>query len=171
MRSRTGSRHNREDKPITKLSVDKTLIHELATLLEETGLNEITWRQGDTEVRIARGAGTMVHTALPVATASTPAAVAAAVAAPAGGGGADDLAKHPGAVISPMVGTVYLAPEPGAAPFVAVGDTVKLGQTVLIVEAMKTMNPIPAPRAGKVTQILVENQAPAEFGQALMLIE
>lgn len=167
MRSRTGSRHNREDKPITKLSVDKTLIHELATLLEETGLNEISWRQGDTEVRVARGTGTVIHAAMPAATAGAP----AAAAAPAAGGESDDLAKHPGAVVSPMVGTVYLAPEPGAAPFVAVGDTVNLGQTVLIIEAMKTMNPIPAPRAGKVTQILVENQAPAEFGQALMLIE
>jgi acetyl-CoA carboxylase biotin carboxyl carrier protein len=101
-----------------------------------------------------------------VASVAAPAAVAVPVAA-----AATDLAKHPGAVPSPMVGTAYLSPEPGAAPFVEVGSRVAQGQTIMIIEAMKTMNQIPAPRAGTVTQILVEDAQPVEFGQPLVVIE
>ncbi len=123
-------------------------------------------------MRVARGSGTtVVHAGVPATAVSSPAAATAPAPLASTEGTADNLAKHPGAVLSPMVGTIYLTPEPGAPPFVTVGDSVALGQTVLIVEAMKTMNPIPAPRAGKVTRILVENQSPAEFGQVLMLIE
>lgn len=150
-----------------KLSVDKKLIRDLAELLAETGLSEISWSEGGVEVRVARNA---TVTVAPPHISTTPAPpVAAAPAAPAAE--APDLTIHPGAVKSPMVGTAYVAPEPGAQPFVKLGDTVREGQTVLIVEAMKTMNPIPAPRAGKVARILVENQQPVEYGQILMLIE
>jgi acetyl-CoA carboxylase biotin carboxyl carrier protein len=105
-----------------------------------------------------------IHVAVPAA----PVAMAAAAPAPAL---AEDPASHPGAVTSPMVGTVYLAPEPGAGAFVRVGDTVDAGQTVLIVEAMKTMNQIPAPRGGVVRRILVEDRQPVEYGAPLMIIE
>ena len=149
-----------------KLSVDKKLIRDLAELLAESGLSEISWSEGGVEVRVARNVTvTMAPPAQP-ATAPVPVAVAPAPAIEA-----PDLTSHPGAVKSPMVGTVYVAAEPGAQPFVKLGDTVREGQTVLIVEAMKTMNPIPAPRAGKIARILVENQQPVEYGQILMLIE
>lgn len=149
-----------------KLSVDKKLIRDLAELLAETGLSEISWSEGGVEVRVARNVTvTMAPPAQP-ATAPVPVAVAPAPAIEA-----PDLTSHQGAVKSPMVGTVYIAAEPGAQPFVKLGDTVREGQTVLIVEAMKTMNPIPAPRAGKIARILVENQQPVEYGQILMLIE
>jgi len=109
----------------------------------------------------------------PVATAPAPAAAPAApaAAAPAPAAAVDDPSKHPGAVPSPMVGTAYLRPEPGAAPFVSVGDQVKAGQTLLIVEAMKTMNQIPAPKAGKVIRNLVEDASPVEYGSPLVIIE
>lgn len=147
-----------------KLSVDKKLIRDLAELLAETGLSEISWSEGGVEVRVARNA--TITVAPPPVAAVPPVLVAAAPAAEA-----PDLTAHPGAVKSPMVGTAYVAPEPGAQPFVKPGDAVREGQTVLIVEAMKTMNPILAPRAGKVVRILVENQQPVEYGQILMLIE
>ncbi len=146
-----------------KLSVDKKLIRDLAELLAETGLSEISWSEGGVEVRVARNA-TVTVAPPPLAAPAPPAAAPAAAEAP-------DLTTHPGAVKSPMVGTAYVAPEPGAQSFVKLGDTVREGQTVLIVEAMKTMNPIPAPRAGKIARILVENQQPVEYGQILMLIE
>lgn len=152
-----------------KLSVDKKLIRDLAELLAETGLSEISWSEGGVEVRVARNATVTVAPPPPHISTTPAPPVAAAPAAPAAE--APDLTIHPGAVKSPMVGTAYVAPEPGAQPFVKLGDTVREGQTVLIVEAMKTMNPIPAPRAGKVARILVENQQPVEYGQILMLIE
>ncbi|MEM6743670.1 MAG: acetyl-CoA carboxylase biotin carboxyl carrier protein, partial [Pseudomonadota bacterium] len=108
---------------------------------------------------------------VPPAQTAGPAAPAAEAASPASTDAADDLAKHPGAVASPMVGTVYLQPEPEAEPFVRVGDAVAEGQTVMIIEAMKTMNQIPAPKAGTVKRILVEDGQPAEFGAPLMIIE
>lgn len=147
--------------------IDQQMIRELADLLNETGLTEIEWSEGPLKVRVTKG-GTPVYAAAPVAAAAAAAAVAAAGGAPAAG--ADD-ASHPGAVKSPMVGTVYTAPEPGAATFVKVGDSVNAGQTVLIVEAMKTMNPITAPKGGRVARILIENQQPVEFGQPLLIIE
>lgn len=147
--------------------IDQQMIRDLADLLNETGLTEIEWSEGPLKVRVTKG-GAPVYAAAPVAAAAAAAAVAATGGAPAA---ASDEASHPGAVKSPMVGTVYVAAEPGAAPFVKVGDSVNAGQTVLIVEAMKTMNPITAPKGGRVARILVENQQPVEFGQPLLIIE
>lgn len=156
---------------MTKLSVDKKLIRDLAKILQDTGLAEVEWSEGDVKLRVSRGAMATAYAA-PMAYAPAPVAAAAPVAAPVAAPAAEaPAAAHPGTVKSPMVGTVYVAPEPGAAPFVKVGDTVKEGQTLVIVEAMKTMNPIPSPRAGKITRILVENQQPVEFDQPLMIVE
>ncbi|MGQ0681779.1 acetyl-CoA carboxylase biotin carboxyl carrier protein [Bradyrhizobium sp.] len=148
---------------------DSALIRELALLLDETSLTEIEIERAGLRVRVARNisvAAAMPSAYMPAA-APTPVAVAAAATASA----AADPAKHPGAVPSPMVGTAYWAPEPGAKPFVEVGTRVTAGQTLLIIEAMKTMNQIPSPRAGTVTQILVEDGQPVEFGEPLMIIE
>jgi acetyl-CoA carboxylase biotin carboxyl carrier protein len=144
--------------------VDHALIHELTKLLDETGLTEIEIEQDGHRVRVARGSAAAVPA--PRA-ASAPAAqlVAESIAAPL------DPAKHPGVVISPMVGTAYGSPEPGAKPFIEIGTHVKAGDTLLIIEAMKTMNQIPAPRAGKVIQVLFEDGQPVEFGEPLVIIE
>lgn len=147
--------------------IDQQMIRELADLLNETGLTEIEWSEGPLKVRVTKG-GAPIYAAAPVAAAAAAAAVAATGGA---GAGASDEASHPGALKSPMVGTVYTAPEPGAAAFVKVGDSVTAGQTVLIVEAMKTMNPIAAPKGGRIARILIENQQPVEFGQPLLIIE
>ncbi len=149
---------------MAKLKIDKAVIRDLADLLTETGLSEIEWSEGDVLVRVGREAGGG-------AVAAAPAALPAIAAAAPPAGETESLAEHPGAVISPMVGTAFVAQEPGTPPFVGVGDMVEQGQTVLIVEAMKTMNPIAAPRGGRVTEILVANEQPVEFGQVLMLIE
>jgi acetyl-CoA carboxylase biotin carboxyl carrier protein len=142
-------------------SVDHDVIRELAKLLDETGLTEIEFERGGVRVRVARqGQPVVAAMAAPRAAAAAPADI------PAG-----DPSKHPGAVPSPMVGTAYLGPEPGARPYVEVGSQVRAGQTLLIVEAMKTMNQIPSPRAGRVVQILVEDAQPVEFGEPLMIIE
>ncbi len=144
--------------------VDRDLIHELTKLLEETGLTEIEIEQDGQRVRVARnvapGPAVPRATAVPV-----PQPVAQSVSVPL------DAAKHPGVVISPMVGTAYAAPEPGAKPFIDIGSKVKAGDTLLVIEAMKTMNQIPAPRAGAVIQILFEDGQPVEFGQPLVIIE
>ena len=145
---------------------DSALIRELALLLDETSLTEIEIERAGLRVRVARNIS--VATAMPanyLPAASAAAAVAAAPAAVA------DIAKHPGVVPSPMVGTAYWSPEPGAKPFIEVGTKVSAGQTLLIIEAMKTMNQIPSPRAGTVTQILVEDGQPVEFGEPLVIIE
>ena len=142
-----------------KIEIDSDLIDQLAKLLDTNNLSEIEVQHGDQRLRVARG-GTVI--AAPVAAA--PVAVAAAVA-PA------DLKRHPGAVNSPMVGTAYRSPEPGAKPFVEEGSEVIAGQTLLIIEAMKTMNAIPAPRAGKVSKILIDDGQPVEFGEPLMILE
>ena len=148
-----------------KESSDQALIRDLAGLLEETGLSEIEIEREGMRVRVAR----QVNVSAPVyAAASAHAPAAAAPAAPAA---AADPGKHPGAGPSPMVGTAYLAAEPGSAPFVEVGARVTQGQTILIIEAMKTMNHIPAPKAGVVTAILVGNGQPVEFGEPLVIIE
>lgn len=150
--------------------VNKEMIRELADLLKETELNEIEVETEEFKIRVARGAGggTVSYAPPPVAAAPAPAASAApAEAAPA----AADLSNHPGAVASPMVGTVYISPEPGAAAFVKEGTSVSQGDTLLIVEAMKTMNPIPAPKSGTVKQILVQDAQPVEFGEVLIVIE
>ena len=147
-------------------SPDQDLIRELASLLEETGLSEIEIEREGLRVRVAR------QQTLAAATVVGP-PPAALVAAPAAAPkpASEDPSKHPGCVKSPMVGTAYLAAEPGAAPFIDVGTRVAQGQTILIIEAMKTMNHIPAPRAGTVTRILVGNRQPVEFGEPLAIIE
>ncbi len=147
-----------------KSKIDGDAVRELANLLEETGLAEIELEQNGLRLRVAKAVASSVVTAAPAPVA----APAAATAAPASGA---EAAVHPGAVTSPMVGTVYVAPEPGAKPFISVGDSVTEGQTLLIVEAMKTMNQIPATKAGKVTSILVANGQPVEFGEPLVVIE
>lgn len=148
-------------------SDDSAMIRELALLLDETNLTEIEVERAGLRVRVARNIS--VTAAMPSnyqpAPQYAPAQASAAVAPPV------ESAKHPGAVPSPMVGTVYWASEPGARPFVEVGTKVAVGQTLVIIEAMKTMNQIPAPRAGTVTQILVEDGAPVEFGEPLVIIE
>lgn len=149
-----------------KMAIDSKLVRELAELLGETGLSEIEVEDGDRKIRVAR---TMTAVAAPVAVAApAPAAPAPAVAAPAAAPApAED---HANAVKSPMVGTVYLSPEPGAAAFVSVGQAVKAGDTLLIVEAMKVMNAITAPAAGTVKAILVENAQPVEYDQPLVVV-
>ncbi len=153
-----------DDKAAAKFtSSDSALIRELALLLDETSLTEIEIERAGLRLRVARNVS--IATSVP-ANLQGPAAPppAAPVASP-------DIAKHPGAVPSPMVGTAYWASEPGAKPFIEVGAKVSLGQTLLIIEAMKTMNQIPSPRAGTVTQILVEDGQPVEFGEPLVIIE
>jgi len=144
---------------------DSALIRELALLLDETSLTEIEIERAGLRVRVARNVS--IAATMPPAWAPAPATpVAASGPAPAA-----DLAQHPGVVPSPMVGTVYWASEPGAKPFIEVGSRVTAGQTLLIIEAMKTMNQIPSPRAGTVTQILIEDGQPVEFGEPLVIIE
>ena len=149
--------------------VDRELITALAALLAENNLTEIEWSEGDRRLRVVRAPAQMVVGA-PMMQAPAAAAAAAPVAA-AAPAKAEYSKDHPGAVTSPMVGTCYVAPEPGAKPFVTEGQEVRQGQTLLIVEAMKTMNPIPAPRGGTVRRILVKDGGPIEFGQLLMIIE
>ncbi|MBH0239869.1 acetyl-CoA carboxylase biotin carboxyl carrier protein [Methylobrevis albus] len=147
---------------MSKTPINQDLIRQLAELLHEKDISEIEVEHDDFRIRVARNV-TVAAQVAPVAVAAAP--IAAAVLAPA------DAANHPGTVSSPMVGTCYLAAEPGARSFVAVGDTVRVGQTLLIIEAMKHMNPIPSPRAGKVTAILVDDGQPVEFGEPLVVIE
>ena len=157
---------------------DSQVIKDLAELLNATGLTEIEIESGGMRIKVARSGGhaatAYVPAPPPVETpVAAPAAAQASTEAAAWSESApaEDPASHPGAVKSPMVGTAYLSPEPGAAAFIKVGDTVSEGQTLLIVEAMKTMNPITAPRAGKITQIIVQNEQPVEFDQPLVIIE
>jgi acetyl-CoA carboxylase biotin carboxyl carrier protein len=148
-------------KPPKSFAVDHELIKELTQLLDDTGLTEIEIEQDGRRIRVARQSG--VVAAAPVLATPLAQPVPAAVAA--------DPAKHPGLVVSPMVGTAYAAAEPGARPFIEVGSKVKAGDTLLIIEAMKTMNQIPAPRSGTVVQILFEDGQPVEFGEPLVIIE
>jgi acetyl-CoA carboxylase biotin carboxyl carrier protein len=152
---------------MAKLSIDPDVIRELASLLDETNLNEIEWEEADQRVRVSRGAGGGHIIAAPSLPQSAPPPGSSAPPGPA----IADSANHPGAVKSPMVGTAYLAPEPGAKPFISIGDRVSQGQTLLIVEAMKTMNPIAAPKAGTVKEILVDDATPVEYGEALVVLE
>lgn len=149
--------------------LDKDVIRELAGLLDETGLTEIEFQDGNRKFRVAKTSGTVAVAAPPVA-APVAAAPATATQAPAPAA-SEDWSSHPGAVTSPMVGTCYVAREPGAAPFVSQGDTVKKGQTIMVVEAMKTFNPIPAPKDGVVKKILVTDGKPVEFGEPLLVLE
>ena len=152
------------------MKIDSDAIKELAQLLDDTGLNEIEVADGDKAIRVSKGASNVVLAGNGGGAVSMPSDPAvpqiANTAAP------DTVAHaHPGAVTSPMVGTSYLAPEPGAGNFVSKGDSVQAGDTLLIIEAMKVMNPIKAETSGTVTQILVEDGQPIEFGDVLMVIE
>ena len=151
------------------MNIDTALVRELAELLNETGLTEIEVEDDDRKIRVSRGGGVApaaMAAPAPMAAAPAPAPVAAAPT-PEADSGADD---HADAMKSPMVGTVYLAPEPGAANFVKVGDKVSEGDTLLIVEAMKVMNPIAADKSGTIKAILVDNAQPVEFDQPLVVI-
>ena len=149
---------------MAKFEMDTEFIRKLAKLLEETNLGEIEMADGDRKIRVARpAAAPPPANPAPVAAAS----IAAGAAIPA----TNDVSKHPGAVKSPMVGTAYLSPEPGKPVFVNIGDKITAGQTLLIIEAMKTFNPIKAPKAGTVAQVLIDNAQPVEFGQPLMIVE
>lgn len=152
----------KEEKPAAD-PLEGKLIRDLAAILDETGLSEIEIEKSGLRVRVARNLQVV---------ASAPAAASVAPR-PAGapGGKATDVSNHPGLVASPMVGTAYVASTPGGPPFVKVGDMVSEGQTLIIIEAMKTMNQIPAPRTGRVTQIIISDGQPVEFGEPLMIIE
>ena len=143
------------------LPVDRDLVRTLAALLQETGLTEIEYAVGDRRIRVVRGAAAVAPMSLAVGGAGpAPAAASATV-----------MKELAGAIKSPMVGTAYLQPQPDAAAFIKIGDTVREGQTLLIIEAMKVMNQIPSPRSGRVAQILVEDGAPVEYGQPLVVLE
>lgn len=151
---------------MTRIPIDPDTIRALAAVLTETGLSEIEIADKDSRVRVVRSSPGATNVAVP---ASAPAALAPA--APAAPAAPVDLAAHPGAVISPMVGVAYLSPEPGAQVFVSVGQQVSAGQTLLLIEAMKTFNQIKAPKSGTVSAILVQNGAPVEYGEVLMILE
>lgn len=151
----------------TKSPIDPELVRELAELLNQTDLTEIEVEKGDLRVRVARNISTTVQVPAAAPMMAMPAPVAAA-AAPVE---TKPTAAHPGAVPSPMVGTAYRRPSPDAKPFVEIGSVVKQGERILLVEAMKTFNDIVAPRAGKVTAILVEDGQPVEYGEPLLVIE
>jgi acetyl-CoA carboxylase biotin carboxyl carrier protein len=153
---------NKPDTPPAAATAED-MVRSLAKLLDETGLSEIEIEEGGRRIRVARAAVTYA--------AAAPAAVPAPRVQPVAAERPADPSEHPGVVLSPMVGSAYRAAEPGAKPFVDVGVRVKVGDTLLIIEAMKTLNQIPAPRAGTVTQILFEDGQPVEFGESLMIIE
>jgi acetyl-CoA carboxylase biotin carboxyl carrier protein len=159
----TASEKDRGKPKADASNAEQQMIRELADLLNETGLSEIEIEKSGLKIRVARTVS--IQSAVAAAPAPVAAAAAAKAAIPA------DPSKHPGAVKSPMVGTAYRSAEPGAPPFVEVGARVSQGDTLLIIEAMKTMNQIPAPHAGKVTMILIENGQPVEFGEPLVIIE
>lgn len=149
-----------------KTDINEELVRKLASLMDETGLTEIEYGVDGVNIRVSKGANYAVS--------APPAAPAPAVAAPAAPAAAEapaDTSSHPGAVKSPMVGVVYTSSDPDSPPFVKVGDSVSEGQTLLLIEAMKVFNPIGAPKAGKIAQILVESGSPVEFGEPLVIIE
>jgi len=146
-------------------AIDHDVIRDLAKLLEETGLSEIEFQRDGVSIRVARNSGPPASRPRPPESQVPPPVTVAAAASPI------DPTQHPGVVASPMVGTAYLGPSPGARPFVEIGAQVKVGDILIIIEAMKTMNQIPAPRPGTVTQILVEDGRPVEYGEPLMIIE
>ncbi len=154
-----------------KSSIDQDLVRDLANILTETDLTEIEIEQDDLRIRVSRSGGGQVVQATTAFAPAPAAAVAAVPAEPVAEAAAEPAANAKNAVPSPMVGTAYLAPSPDAKPFIEIGQSVSEGQTVMIIEAMKTMNQIPAPRAGKVTAILVDDAQPVEFGEPLLVIE
>ena len=143
--------------------IDGDLVRKLAGLLDETGLTEIEFTDGDRKIRVGKTA--------PVVAAAPEMAQAAVVEDASPSEEPASLADHPGAVTAPMVGTAYTAPEPGADPFVSIGDSVSAGQTLLLIEAMKTFNPVRAPKAGRVAQILISDATPVEYGEPLIILE
>lgn len=149
-----------------KHDLDAELVRRMADLLDETGLTELEYATQALRIRVARAPAQQAMMAAPMPIAAAPVPTAAEVQAVS-------IASGPpaGSVTSPMVGTVYIAPEPGAPPFIKIGDSVRQGQTLLIIEAMKVMNPLPAPRSGRVSQIFVADGQPVEFGEALVVIE
>ena len=149
---------------MSKPTIDGDLVRQLAKLLDETGLTEIEYGEGKWRLRVSKA---MTSSAVVAAAAPAP----AAAPGPAIAHSAEDAVRHPGAVTSPMVGTVYVSPEPGAAAFISIGDSVSEGQTLMLIEAMKTMNPIRAPRAGRISQIFITNAAPVEYGEVLLILE
>jgi len=155
---------------MAKFEMDTDFIRKLAAILDETGLGEIELSDGERKIRVARPT-TIAAPAAPIAMAPMAGAATPVAVMPVAVAAAADTSNHPGAVKSPMVGTVYLSPEPGKPVFVNVGDKVTAGQTLLIIEAMKTFNPIKTAKAGTVTQILIEDKQPVEFGQPLMIVE
>jgi acetyl-CoA carboxylase biotin carboxyl carrier protein len=148
-----------------ELTIDGELVRTLAALLAETGLTEVEYAVGDRRIRVARNA-TAVSVAMPVGALPVVAGSAEPAIAPE-----PAVADHPGAIKAPMVGTVYLSPQPEAGPFVKLGEMISSGQVLLIVEAMKVMNQIRAPRAGRLVKILVEDGAPVEYGEVMMVLE
>jgi acetyl-CoA carboxylase biotin carboxyl carrier protein len=152
------------DEPMAKLNVDTALIERLAELLQRTGLTEIELAEGDSRIRVAREPQPVIAT-VPGSAPAGPPSVSEGAAHHAA------VEEHPGAVHAPMVGTVYLTPEPGAPPFVALGAEVREGQTLLIIEAMKVMNPIRAAQSGRIAKLLVANGDPVEYGELLLIIE
>jgi len=154
---------------MTRIPFDPDAIRMLAAVLAETGLTEIEIAEKDSRIRVVRGGASVAAVPMammpPVPAAPMPVAAAAAASPEA------ELAAHPGAVTSPMVGVAYLLPEPGSPPFVTVGQAVAAGQTLLLIEAMKTFNQIKAPKAGTVARVLVSNGAPVEYGEVLMILE
>lgn len=166
-----GMTSKKQEEPTS--SPEGQLIRELAELLNDTGLSEIEIEKSGLKIRVARNLTVAASVDAPTAAAPPPASQSAA---PADGSSepqlaTDDLSKHPGVVKSPMVGTVYHSPEPGAAPFCIVGTMIKEGETLMIIEAMKTMNQIPSPKSGTITEVLVENGQPVEYGEPLVIIE
>lgn len=152
------------------MKIDEKAIRKLAELLDETGLNEIEVAEGEQMIRVNKG-GTMIAGGAVQAPLVMPSDPTVPQAANTDAPSTTAVADHPGAVTSPMVGTAYMASEPGAPPFVKKGDSVSEGDTLIIIEAMKVMNPIKAPKGGTVTQVIVENGQPVEFGDVLMVIE
>jgi acetyl-CoA carboxylase biotin carboxyl carrier protein len=156
------------------MQVDMTLVRELAGLLDATSLTEIEVQDGERKVRVARKAAVAaapVYAPAPAPAPAAPAPAAPAAPAAAAAPAVDDVRQHPGLVRAPIVGTAYLTPDPASPPYVTVGSTVKAGATLLIIEAMKVMNPITAPKAGTVARILVSNEQPVEYDEPLIVIE
>jgi acetyl-CoA carboxylase biotin carboxyl carrier protein len=150
---------------VTRIPIDPDTIRALAAVLTETGLTEIEIADKDNRIRVVRGGGATTTVAVPVVASAAPVPAALVPATSV------DPASHPGAVVSPMVGVAYLSPEPGSPAFVNVGQQVTAGQTLLLIEAMKTFNQIKAPKAGTVTAILVQNGAPVEYGEVLIVLD
>jgi acetyl-CoA carboxylase biotin carboxyl carrier protein len=154
---------------VTRIPTDPDQIRQLAAVMAESGLTEVEIADKDTRIRVVRGTistGAAMQTSVPA-----PNGVSESATRHAAMAGTDGGANHPGSVTSPMVGVAFLAPEPGAPNFVATGQEVSIGQTLLLIEAMKTFNPIKATRAGTVTKIVVQNSTPVEYGELLMIVE